>query len=780
MKTYKIGIFLLLMGLLQSIHAGRDPVSWTASPAGGFSSVPIGGQSIVVYEFTNQLPFAVTLTTEYQHKGASFHHYDGCRNQSLAPKARCNVVVSYQPLDDRPASFRLIYGYHNNRIPLPELSSKAIVSSGSIQGLVGGLPSAFRFNPAHQADFRIVYTNQSQSSITGYAASGDVTVVGGATVTITSNECGSAGMPVTLGYKASCEMKGFLKATSTGHVSLQGIFNYNESGAKQAFATAQTFVLPDSPTDCVVHGHTILPLAKNTYQFSDNLVKYEFNNTCTAQSVSLGQVSVSAVFTPAVVNGAVVTVNAAYDTCSGQTLPASGKCHVLASVAPTAASGNLTLSASVPVGSSTVTAATSSSMQANNSAQHVVHFINQCPFNVWYGIANGKGGIFSPDPTPGSQSASGASSNAYLLSKQIDNSQPSIIDLAVSAYTNGAIWPRTGCASGASYFECETGMCNTLSSTSGTCVVQGNSRDQPVPPLTKFEFTIAETAGQDGVYDVSVINGFNVPVEIKGLGPVSSNNPFGCTAAGAVIQPVGSSLGSCPWSFDPSFSGLSPQDVLWVEPGADDACTSDSDCALGEVCGMAFDSAPSNAPVNRRCGKFIGYSTIANYVGYSSAGQWGSVNLYNQFDIDTAMTTINPAKDYGSVGGTAATFRALLACTPTSNNSANTCYNSNSFLPNCCGCVNWPSSEVPTAVSAQCLNINPDWTSTAGTSVTAKNAILWLKKSCPTAYSFQFDDPSSSFTCLKDGRGQNMKTSYQITFCPGGQTGLPAGKTDGR
>lgn len=277
-----------------------------------------------------------------------------------------------------------------------------------------------------------------------------------------------------------------------------------------------------------------------------------------------------------------------------------------------------------------------------------------------------------------------------------------------------------------------------------------------------------------------------VPVEIKGLGPSDATNPFLCSATGAPIQPAHHNLGSCSWSFAPPSQGVvSPQDFVWVSSGDDDNCTDNSDCHAGEVCGMGFDvDPPHNSKINRRCGGFLGYTTATNATGYSAAGQWGSQNLYEKFNVATAMTVINSARDYGNIGPNPATFSALLSCTPTSNNSANTCYNSFPGGKNtqCCGCVDWQNATgaEKTAVSKSCDNINSDWVSTAHVNLPVYDAILWLKKACPTAYSYQFDDQSSSFRCNKGAQGQNLMTSYDIIFCPGGQSSLPAGAQEAR
>ena len=43
--------------------------------------------------------------------------------------------------------------------------------------------------------------------------------------------------------------------------------------------------------------------------------------------------------------------------------------------------------------------------------------------------------------------------------------------------------------------------------------------------------------------------------------------------------------------------------------------------------------------------------------------------------------------------------------------------------------------------------------------------LTWLKKACPTAYTYPFDDMSSTFICKNIKNGKNT-VNYEIVFCP--------------
>ena len=42
-----------------------------------------------------------------------------------------------------------------------------------------------------------------------------------------------------------------------------------------------------------------------------------------------------------------------------------------------------------------------------------------------------------------------------------------------------------------------------------------------------------------------------------------------------------------------------------------------------------------------------------------------------------------------------------------------------------------------------------------------------MKRACPTAYAFPFDDPSSTYQCRNKDPGNSNTMGYTITFCPG-------------
>lgn len=649
------------------------------------------------------------------------------------------------------------------------------------------------------------FTNTGNTELTNCFATGTGFTInpGSAASVIASTQqstCGSSENKVSINPTESCYLYGQLThlVAPNDHVTLTGAITCTEASA----SPEKTFSIQHSSGSCTSLSITpILPLPTSTYVYADNVVKFRVTNECVSESIVLGQVNLSTT-----TGSATLTTNGTYDQCSFNTIAAGNHCDVTASVIPSSTTP-LTVKASVtptsPTGGSEVSATTAAgTVNTNQQPTHHFYFVNQCDFDVWYGIGNAAGtsGNATPDPNLTTY-PTGAPASAYHLPAQVPNQAPSTIDLSFSEYINGALWPRTGCTMNGNQFVCATGTCATLSN-SATCVSGTETLAMPLPPYTKIEQTVMPTAGADGVYDVSIINGMNVPVEMKAFGPRGANqvgtstpgnpnNVYTCTGAGAVIQPTTSSLlAGCPWSFDPSSSltGITDvnSDFYWVTPGSDDACSTST---LPQLCGMAYDVNPPANPskINRKLGGFLAFSTLTNYIGYHETSQWGSQNLYTTYGMGTPITSTSTVA-YGPPYNYTVMIGCIYNQALGSANSCNLSTLTNAEYQACCGCVDWTMTTPNTKCGGGSTNwpgtgTNSLWTtntpSEATVNYTIEKAVTWLKNACPTTYVYQFDDTASSFQCNTDG-ATSLYTSYQITFCPGGISGLPTGASDAR
>ncbi|WP_160116780.1 thaumatin family protein [Legionella sainthelensi] len=782
MNHLRCGITFVLLVFLLPVYASIDPVAWSLSPETGFPTVQSGETAEVGYTLKNNLPGAVTLITKFAQNGGPFVIQDNCNNRSIPPKGTCFIRVLFEPTAAGQSSIQLTYGYNNNRIPLPTLSAKSsgTPGTGQITGVISNLPASFSLsNPKQTPTFTVTYTNVGTTNVTGFAgnASGNSFFTlnppnSVATVSAPeNNSCGTASAPITLLPGQYCTLNGTLTPVAVGSLTVSGLFTYN-SGASTATPSANSQVVNGSGGNCVqpvtgcisVSGTTScqLQLPASTYQYTDNVVQFVFQNTCSSQSATVGQVSITA-SQPSV---ATVTTAAQFDTCSNQTLAAGAACSVIASVIPQqTTSSPLTIQASLPsAGTSIIQSTTTSAVtaMANQTTTHNIVFVNQCPFTVWYEFENNGASAPTADPTP--------INGTYQLNSPDANGVPSPYTLPVAAYTNGAVYARTGCNT--STGVCATGSCAPDPANPMRCAVGAHPSN--AVQLTKLEMFMPAVAGADGVYDVSMVNGFNVPAEFRSLAPANSSNLFGCgQSAGALIQPAtGSGLGNCSWTFSPPNTGEPDITANYVSATgvapAGSSCTESSNSC---TCGVGYYAGTNT--VNRNCSAFLGYWNVFAYSGFVS--QWQQpFDLYTAFNLGTTLPT-QPSPGYGNSGTPPhgpATYTDMWGCVPTSTNALGSGYSSTYLV---CGCYDWnqPGSSVPTAQSSNCQADNSDW------EAAVYPRIEWIKKACPTAYSWNHDDTSSSFTCPGGVSGSEF-TQYQITFCPGGQTGLPAGAIEGR
>lgn len=121
---------------------------------------------------------------------------------------------------------------------------------------------------------------------------------------------------------------------------------------------------------------------------------------------------------------------------------------------------------------------------------------------------------------PGSLSNSGSP-----LLEPTGFSLPAGTSSSLSAPTgwSGRFWARTACSSDASgRLTCATGDCG-----SGAVECNGAAAS---PPTTLAEFALSSAGGND-FYDVSLVDGYNLPVVVESAGGVG-----GCEATGCAVD----------------------------------------------------------------------------------------------------------------------------------------------------------------------------------------------------------------------------------------------------
>jgi hypothetical protein len=347
-----------------------------------------------------------------------------------------------------------------------------------------------------------------------------------------------------------------------------------------------------------------------------------------------------------------------------------------------------------------------------------------------------------------------------------------------------------GCVSGTCACQQDTdcrdgGVCQTSGPQAGLCSGQcgpggiacetgdcGGVLDCPVgiagdAPATLAEFTLQKGSANFDYYDVSMVDGYNVPAEITpdanarpNPKPGASGVTLWCGTPGcadastcqAQSQATCPSFGSCicDWDVD---STSCPEPMRAVSPMP---CDDDSDCSPGtcdtstvpNVCTCKGDAeCPGSAPT---CGVnaniFLKNKRVCGeYVGCVSPDQVCAV--------DKKMRHRDP----GAGIFKCKRFRALYGCTKA---HAGSCYTVGAD-ETCCGCPSWsPGGNMgPFPEAGSCQSSNPMWTNHVEPFVDT------FKDACPTAYSFQYDDPTSTYNC--SGAAGNP-VGYTVTFCPSG------------
>ncbi|KAF7810791.1 thaumatin-like protein 1 [Senna tora] len=128
-------------------------------------------------------------------------------------------------------------------------------------------------------------------------------------------------------------------------------------------------------------------------------------------------------------------------------------------------------------------------------------FVNRCDYTVWPGILANAG-------------SGNLGTTGFELPKDTSRSF-----LAPTGWS-GRFWARTACNFDSGSGSCVTGDCG-----SGQLECNGAGAS---PPVTLAEFTLG-TGGQD-FYDVSLVDGYNVPMIVEGTGGSGPCESTGCTS----------------------------------------------------------------------------------------------------------------------------------------------------------------------------------------------------------------------------------------------------------
>ena len=331
---------------------------------------------------------------------------------------------------------------------------------------------------------------------------------------------------------------------------------------------------------------------------------------------------------------------------------------------------------------------------------------------------------------------------------------------------SGNLFARTGCDGNGR--NCATGNCSNKANKPCKTGVGGT------PPATLAEFTLNNKKISDKArdfYDISIINGVNIAMEmapVSGTYDTSYNaSAYFCGVPGSRSKQSNSSgnLSACSWKITPPGQKIELLHVKPVSytgktcPGRTQPnslgycpCSKSTDCG-DNVCGTAQNA--SSAILTAVCG--------------TKAGWWTA---------DQICGIIGASSSYGSIKCDKNSLFDLLQCTGTNGAS---CY-SKDATTKCCGCGTytatkgqakgkkkkkdsaWPATIAPgfggKGSTNGCYKNNKKWQKHA------KPYLAYLKKACPTAYVYPFDDATSTFTCKGKSGSKKFPTgpNYKITI----------------
>lgn len=359
--------------------------------------------------------------------------------------------------------------------------------------------------------------------------------------------------------------------------------------------------------------------------------------------------------------------------------------------------------------------------------------------------------------------------------------------LCMPAGWGGRVWGRTGCSKAGAAFQCQTGQCGTGSTAALACTNLTEGVAQTATGVTLFEGTW--DSNSTDFWDVSLVNGYNVGMQVSACG---ASGAASCTFAGQASSATAVGCTS-------DLTGTCPT-LLQIAGQCN--CSKGSDCPQGETCG-------SNNLCSGSASCTVACIDPGDYCkGFGLFGNQTTLPPPACLSCGSAVSSLNSTtgSDYYNCVGPLST----LSC----NNAAYTCfsdsdcaYSGQTCQNNVCSpvnavnnlaqCVNnacnskvnqvsqyscqtppggtplcLPNAPTSTAQSGCCGPYNSGWlnamqaangsvasgTCQPGTTTYTEA----FKNACPTAYSYQFDDPSSSYQC-SDSSGE---VNYLVTFCP--------------
>jgi len=395
-------------------------------------------------------------------------------------------------------------------------------------------------------------------------------------------------------------------------------------------------------------------------------------------------------------------------------------------------------------------------------------------------------------PIPQCESGTNCSDGGYTISPASGGTPAGKTTIAISRSSglgdstnivwSGNFFARTNC-------DTKTGICENAGCAGqeqGLICGPGTGGSPGVNTLAELTFQRQEA---NDFYDVSIINGINFGVS---FGPTNvsadPSNAYTCGTAGsrtaqdggwsstnktAAGLPPSLWTGSVPQastpakdsSFPPGHSitqALAPAHYRYVsvvDSSKPTTCSSGT-CTPGSVCGYwiatAYNKLSSsgtrvinskNSAYTQYCGKPIAWITADSIYGLNKSGK-NIGTLPFDYTLSTGTNTIPPGPSHPHTVGDQ---QLCIDDAYSSYNARPGGIFGENFLA--CGAPKWDDLNI-TRVKQQPNTIGTEWFKYV------QPTLIWLKKLCPTCYTYPFDDESSTFVCNKPGE----QIDYDVNF----------------
>ncbi len=274
---------------------------------------------------------------------------------------------------------------------------------------------------------------------------------------------------------------------------------------------------------------------------------------------------------------------------------------------------------------------------------------------------NGYCYIALPSPSPGYElKPADSGHNTSLLCLPAPTPAPGG---QVTVQWSGNIFPRAGCPDakfqnncaaggqscpisevGSNSATCCNSVCQCTDSSKGKCLAAACASGVPAcatgdceasiicpagvggrSPATAFEATMQ--SGAEDYYDLTTINGVSVPMQVEPISGTYEGSPkdYQCGSPGAPSPssgllgcswqtPVPAATATPPWPISTSMRYLDPTSATST------ACTVDSDCGTGQICGIAFTAiGGATGSLEQVCGYPAGFWSPVTLCAYNGA-----------------------------------------------------------------------------------------------------------------------------------------------------------------